>query len=101
MECPVSKAIETGMPCQAELTPENQPHWPADQGSWAVNAASVKDAAGNIVGAIEIEKRAAHIISLDEQYRSFGETLHRLAKGFEEKKIQSLVERFMLKGDER
>ncbi|MCP4110583.1 MAG: response regulator [Desulfobacteraceae bacterium] len=48
-----------------------------------------------------IEERAAHIISLGEQYRSFGETLRGLAKGFREKKIQSLVEHFMQKGDER
>ncbi len=55
-ECPVTKAIETGTPQQGELTPENQPHWPADQGSWALNAAPVKDAAGNIIGAIEIAR---------------------------------------------
>jgi len=43
----------------------------------------------------EIEERAAHIIALDQQYRFFGEQLQRLAKGFEEKKIQSLVEHFL------
>jgi len=42
-----------------------------------------------------IEERAAHIISLGGQYRPFGEKLRGLAKGFEEKKIQSLVEQFM------
>ncbi|MDM8542984.1 PAS domain S-box protein [Desulfococcaceae bacterium HSG9] len=54
MECPVAKAIETGIPQNSDLTPDNQHHWPADQGSYAVNAAPVKDAAGNIVGAIEM-----------------------------------------------
>ncbi|MDM8544088.1 two-component regulator propeller domain-containing protein [Desulfococcaceae bacterium HSG9] len=56
MECPVSRTIETGMPQQDELTPENQHHWPVEKGSWAINAAPVKDAAGNIVGAIEIAR---------------------------------------------
>ncbi|MDM8541489.1 PAS domain S-box protein [Desulfococcaceae bacterium HSG9] len=56
MECPVSRTIDTGMPQQDVLTPDNQHHWPADQGSWEVNAAPVKDAAGNIVGAIEIAR---------------------------------------------
>ncbi|MDM8544157.1 response regulator [Desulfococcaceae bacterium HSG9] len=48
----------------------------------------------------QIEERAAHIISSDKRYRPFGEKLKRLAKRFEEKKIQSLVENFIQKGDE-
>jgi two-component sensor histidine kinase len=36
------------------MTPENQPHWPPDQGSWLVRAAPVKDAKGKIIGAIEV-----------------------------------------------
>ena len=47
----------------------------------------------------DIEERAMHIVSLGEQYRPFGEILHGLAKGFSEKKILALVERFM-QGDE-
>jgi len=43
----------------------------------------------------EIEERAAHIIALDERYRPLGEKLQRLAKGFAEKEIQSLVEYFL------
>jgi len=66
--CPVSEAIESGEHCQAELTPQNQEHWPADQGSWLVLADPVRDEDGNIIGAIEIasditdRKRAAEQI---------------------------------------
>ena len=52
--CPVVTAIRTGQPQEAELTPQNQSHWPAEQGSWLVRAAPVMDDAGNIVGAIEV-----------------------------------------------
>jgi len=53
-DCPVSLSIETGLPQQGELTPENQKHWPQMQGSWAIKAAPVKNAAGAVIGAIEI-----------------------------------------------
>jgi len=53
-DCPVTKTIQTGKPENAELTPQNQSHWPADQGSWMVRAAPVKDDAGNVIGAIEV-----------------------------------------------
>jgi PAS domain S-box-containing protein len=52
--CPVTRAIETGEPSEAELTPQNQSHWPPDQGSWLVRAAPVKDENGNVIGAIEV-----------------------------------------------
>jgi len=51
--CPVSIAIETGKQQEAELTPENQDHWPSIQGSWLSMAAPVRDAEGNIIGAVE------------------------------------------------
>ena len=31
--CPVTQAIETGKPCTAELSPQNQEYWPHDQKS--------------------------------------------------------------------
>ncbi len=52
--CPVLLAIETGKPQEGELTPENQEHWPATQGSWMVRAAPVRDSSGAVVGVIEI-----------------------------------------------
>lgn len=53
-QCPVRTAIQTGETQEAELTPENQPHWPADKGCWLIKAAPVKDAAGTVIGAIEV-----------------------------------------------
>jgi len=53
-ECPVMKAMETGKPCEGELTPENQEHWRSDQGSWLVRAAPVRDSVGAIIGGIEV-----------------------------------------------
>jgi PAS domain S-box-containing protein len=52
--CPVTEAIRTGLPQERELTPENQPHWSADHGSWLVRAAPVRDNDGVIIGAIEV-----------------------------------------------
>jgi PAS domain S-box-containing protein len=52
--CPVSKAIQSGQADEAELTPENQPHWPAAQGSWFVRATPVRDSSGAVIGAIEL-----------------------------------------------
>ncbi len=48
-----------------------------------------------------IKKRAEHIVPLGGQYRSFGETLRRPAKGFEEKEILALVEHFIRKEDKK
>lgn len=52
--CPVSKAISEGKPTIEELSPENQKHWPLDQGSWLVKGSPVKDEYGNIIGGVEI-----------------------------------------------
>ena len=54
--CPVIAAIQTGEPQEAELTPENQPHWSAGPGSWLIRAAPIKDSAGIIIGAIEVAR---------------------------------------------
>jgi PAS domain S-box-containing protein len=51
--CPVVKAIESGEPGEAELTPQNQDHWPESQGYWLSRAAPVRDADGRVLGAIE------------------------------------------------
>jgi len=73
VNCPVTAAIETGKAASAELTPQNQPHWPPDQGSWIVRAAPVKDDDGNTIGAIEIahditeERRAQEAIRQSEE----------------------------------
>lgn len=51
--CPVTLAIEYGEPHEAELTPQNQDHWPMSQGSWLSKSAPLKDAEGRIIGAVE------------------------------------------------
>jgi len=51
--CPVTSAIETGLPAESEMTPENQDHWPESQGSWLIKAAPLRDEKGAIIGAIE------------------------------------------------
>ncbi len=53
-QCPVTRAVAIGEPQRGELTPQNQPHWSSDQGSWEISGAPVKDGAGNVVGAIEV-----------------------------------------------
>ena len=54
LNCPVTVALKTGEPAEAELTPEDQEHWPQTQGNWLVRATPVKDDQGNIIGAIEV-----------------------------------------------
>jgi PAS domain S-box-containing protein len=54
--CPVSVALRTGETNEAELSLENQPHWPATQGAWSIKASPVHDAQGNVIGAIEISR---------------------------------------------
>ncbi len=52
--CPVTTAMETGEPAEAELTPENQDLWPDSQGSWSSKAAPIRDDNGVIIGAVEV-----------------------------------------------
>jgi len=53
-DCPVTSAIDTGEPAEAELTPRNQDHWPETQGSWLATAAPIRNKDGEITGAIEV-----------------------------------------------
>jgi len=52
--CPVTTALKTGLLAQAELTPENQPHWPTSKGNWLSRAVPLKGEQGEIVGIIEV-----------------------------------------------
>ncbi|MEI6972600.1 MAG: PAS domain-containing protein [bacterium] len=69
--CPVSIALETGKTNEAELTPENQPHWPVTQGSWLIKASPVHDAQGNVIGAIEISRNITERKKLEADRREF------------------------------
>jgi len=51
--CPVTMALETGKPAKAELTPDNQDHWPETQGYWLSEAVPIKDENNQIIGIIE------------------------------------------------
>ena len=52
-DCPVVKAFNDGKQHQFELSPENQKHWPKDQGYWLSIANPVKDEKGNTVAVFE------------------------------------------------
>lgn len=52
--CPVTKAIETGEPTQAELSPETQKQWSSDDPYWLIKGSPVKDSKGDIIGAVEV-----------------------------------------------
>jgi signal transduction histidine kinase len=68
--CPVTRAIETGSPHNNILTPQNQTHWPEDQGCWDVRAVPVKDDDGNIIGAIEVGREITERIKTEETLRA-------------------------------
>jgi PAS domain S-box-containing protein len=52
--CPVAITLQNGNTTEAELSPENQPHWPATQGAWYIKATPIRDTQDNVIGAIEI-----------------------------------------------
>lgn len=52
--CPVLEAIATGENSEAELTPQNQDHWPESQGNWLSKASPIRNEEGSIIGAIEV-----------------------------------------------
>ncbi|MFC1783117.1 ATP-binding protein [Planctomycetota bacterium] len=68
--CPVTKAVEAGEPQEAELTPQNQEHWPPNQGSWISKAAPVRDSTGSIIGAIEIAYDITERKQTEEEIKS-------------------------------
>ena len=70
--CPVPRAIETDEAAEAELTHENQEHWPETQGSWLSKAAPIKNEEGNIIGAVEL------CFEITERRRIEKEALHEL-----------------------
>ncbi len=50
--CPFVKAFETGLPFEAELTPEHKCHYAGAKGSWLLKAMPIRDNDARIVGAI-------------------------------------------------
>jgi len=52
--CPTRKAISTGKPQRAEISPDNQEDWPAHQGSFLVSAAPLKNKDNKVIGAVEM-----------------------------------------------
>ncbi len=75
LNCPVVAALESGQPQENELTPENQPHWPPDQGSWLVRAAPVRDSDGAIIGAIEVAHNITARKAAEQALRESRQTL--------------------------
>ncbi|MCX5752012.1 MAG: PAS domain S-box protein, partial [Candidatus Krumholzibacteria bacterium] len=51
--CPVTIAMKTGEPCNGEMSPENQDHWPDTRGLWLTSGSPIRDADGEVIGAIE------------------------------------------------
>jgi PAS domain S-box-containing protein len=52
--CPVMKAINTGEPSEAELTPQNQEQWSDTQGLWLIRAMPIRNEDGDIIGAMMV-----------------------------------------------
>jgi|GEM_PF-2474883 len=51
--CPAVTAIETGQSAEAELTSQNQDHWPDSQGTWLSRATPMRGPGGETIGVIE------------------------------------------------
>ena len=68
--CPMIRTFETGKPHSKILTPQNQSHWPEDQGCWDVRSAPVKDDYGNVIGAIEVARDITESIKTEKALRA-------------------------------
>jgi PAS domain S-box-containing protein len=68
--CPVLKAIESGEPGEADLTPQNQDHWPESHGCWLSRAAPVRDADGRIFGAISTAINITELKMAEKEIRN-------------------------------
>jgi light-regulated signal transduction histidine kinase (bacteriophytochrome) len=75
INCPVILSTQTGQPQVGELTPENQPHWPDNQGTWLVRSAPVRDRTGKIIGAIEVANDITERKRLENELRKSNERL--------------------------
>ncbi len=69
--CPVIRALETGKPAEAELTPDMQDHWQQSQGSWLSRAVPLRDDLGMIIGVVQTafeisERKQAELEKLRE-----------------------------------
>ncbi|MDP6526466.1 MAG: PAS domain S-box protein [Kiritimatiellia bacterium] len=73
--CPVTTALETGERAEAELTPQNQDHWPETQGSWLAKAAPVRDEDGRVIGAVEVAYNITDRKQAETQIRRLNEEL--------------------------
>jgi PAS domain S-box-containing protein/putative nucleotidyltransferase with HDIG domain len=51
--CPVTSALETGLPAKTEMSREKQEHWTEAHGNWLIKAVPLRDEKGAIIGAIE------------------------------------------------
>lgn len=80
--CLVLSVTETGEPAEADLTPENQDHWPASHGSWLAKATPLRDAEGTLVGAIEW--------TFDITERRVGEKAQRQSDAYSESVVENL-----------
>lgn len=80
--CPVARAIQTGEPGEAELTPEHPEDGPVTRGAWLSKAVPLKDEDGNLIGIVETvhditeHKRVEQVRHESEQhYRTLFETM--------------------------
>jgi PAS domain S-box-containing protein len=76
--CPVTAAIETGESAEAELTPQNQDHWPDSQGSWLSKSSPLKDENGKVIGAIEMAFEISDRKEAEEALRESEEKYHNI-----------------------
>jgi len=75
-DCPVTTAMETGMPCCGEITLLNQSHQPAEEISWQISAVPVKDNSGRIIGVIEAAFDITDRAKAEEKLRQSEQRLH-------------------------
>ncbi len=52
VNCPVSATLKTGAPAEAEISAENQTHWPPAMGAWLCQTAPLRDREGALAGVV-------------------------------------------------
>ena len=78
VNCPLSRALQSGKTVEAVFSPENQKNWPSDFKTWRIIGDPVFNEDGEIIGAIEISYDITNQKKAEEEINRTKEHLEKL-----------------------